>query len=226
MKRTFVAAFLLLFLTTPGQAGFDAGLAAYNKNDFSGALREWHPLAEGGNAEARYMLGRVYYRFYQDYDKAFKWFEKAGQQGHAASLYNLRGMYREGRGVTQNLAIAMKWHHMAAEKGDASAQNHLGFMYDFGRNVPQNFAEALKWYRKAAEQGHAIAQYNLGTMYSKGKGLPQDYIKAHKWFGPAAIQGNDLAGNDRNTIAKMMTDAQIVEAQKQSRSWITRQGKE
>ena len=226
MRRTFASVCLMLFLATPGQAGFDAGLASYNKNDFPGAVREWRPLAEGGDAEAQFMLGRVYYRFYQDYAEAFKWFDKAGQQGHAAALYNLSGMYREGRGVTKNMTTAMKWHHKAAEQGDASAQNHLGFMYDFGRNVPRNYAEALKWYSKADEQGHPIAQFNLGTMYSKGKGLPQDYIKAHKWFSLAAIQGNDLADSDRNKIAGMMTDAQISEAQKNARRWIARQGKE
>jgi uncharacterized protein len=106
-----------------------------------------------------------------------------------------------------------------AEQGDASAQNNLGVMYDQGQGVPQDYAEAVKWYRKAAEQGHAKAQSNLGVMYGNGQGVPQDYVQAHMWWNLSAAQGNENAVKNRDIVAKLMTPAQIAEAQKLAREW-------
>ena len=40
--------------------GIVEGIAAYNRGDFSAALREWRPLAEQGNARAQYNLRLMY----------------------------------------------------------------------------------------------------------------------------------------------------------------------
>ena len=85
--------------------------------------------------------------------------------------------------------------------------------------MPQNYAEALKWYRLAADQGDAGAQNNLGVMYANGQGVPQDYVRAHMWFNLSAAQGNQDAARNRDNIAKLMTPAQIAEAQKLAREW-------
>ncbi len=44
-----------LGLTAPAWAGFNAGVAAYNRGDYATALREFRPLAEQGYAEAQYI---------------------------------------------------------------------------------------------------------------------------------------------------------------------------
>ncbi len=35
-----------LGLTAPARAGFDEGVAAFNRGDYATALREWRPLAK------------------------------------------------------------------------------------------------------------------------------------------------------------------------------------
>ncbi len=180
-----------LGLTAPAGAGLDEGVAAYQRGDYATALREWRPLAE---------------------------------QGNAAAQYNLGVMYNKGQGVPQDYGEAMKWYRKAAEQGIADAQHSLGVMYAKGRGVPQDYAEAVKWYRKAAEQGYALAQTNLGFMYHLGRGVPQDYSKAHMWFNLAASryppgEDRDRVVNNRDIVAKMMTPAQISEAQKLAREW-------
>jgi len=104
-----LSVFLCLLLGSGLWAGYDEGMAAFKANDFQTALKKWRPLADDGNLDAQYMVGRVYYRFYQDYDEAMKWYRKASEQGHAAAQYHLSGMYREGRGVQQKIATAMMW---------------------------------------------------------------------------------------------------------------------
>ena len=53
MKRIICAAILLIVLAASAWAGFNEGLAAAKRGDYAMALREWHPLAEQGNASAQ-----------------------------------------------------------------------------------------------------------------------------------------------------------------------------
>ena len=97
-------------------------------------------------------------------------------------------------------------------------------MYAEGRSVPQDYAEAAKWFRLAAAQGDAEAQHNLGVLYRRGQGVPQDYVEAHKWLNPAAATTAEPAHRDsavkgRDSLAALMTPAQIAEAQKRAREW-------
>jgi TPR repeat protein len=110
-----------------------------------------------------------------------------------------------------------------ADDGYAAAQFNLGLMYDTGDGVPQDDTQAATWYRQAAEQGHANAQYNLGAMYVLGQGVPQDYVEAHKWRNLAASRASaedqaEYAGS-RDALAKVMTPAQLAEAQTLAREW-------
>jgi len=50
-------------------------------------------------------------------------------------------------------------------------------------------------------------------MYGKGQGVEQDYVKAHKWYIIAAIDGNVEVIKRRDIVAKLMTAAQIAQAQ-------------
>ena len=80
----------------------------------------------------------------------------------------------------------------------------------------------MKWYRKAAEQGYALAQWGLGNMYSLGRGVPQDYVPGHMWNNLAASslptgKQPDLAAEARDLVGRLMTPAQISEAQKLAR---------
>ena len=116
-----------------------------------------------------------------------------------------------------------EWRPLA-EQGNANAQFFLGVMYDKGQGVRQDLREAARWFRKAAEQGVAEAQSNLGFMYGYGEGVPQDYAQAYMWYDLAASrfppgEGRDIAVKNRDSLAKMMTPAQISEAQKLAREW-------
>ncbi len=191
MKRVTAFAVLLVVLAAPAWAGWNEGVAAYDRGDYATAFREMKPLAEQGNAEAQHILGL---------------------------------MYNKGQGVPQDYAEAVRWIRKAAEQGDAMAQYNLGVMYNNGQGVTLDYAEAVKWYRKAAEQGNAEAQHNFGLMYYKGQGVPQDYVQAHMWFNLAAAglppgEDRDSTVKGRDIVAKLMTPAQIAEAQRRVGKW-------
>ena len=99
MKHIAIAAVLLVSLVGPARAGFDEGMAAYERGDYESAIREWLPLAEQGNANAQSKLGFVYYvgaGVPQDYAEALKWYRRAADQGNASAQSNLGVMYRNG----------------------------------------------------------------------------------------------------------------------------------
>ena len=82
-----------------------------------------------------------------------------------------------------------------------------------------DYAAAFRLMRPLAEQGDASAQFNLGIMYSEGKGVTHDHIQAHMWFNLAAARGEEKARENRDIVAKQMTTAQVVEAQRLAREW-------
>jgi uncharacterized protein len=65
--------------------------------------------------------------------------------------------------------------------------------------------------------------FKLGMLYSTGNSMPLDFVSAHKCFNIAARYGNRDAIRLRNEVAKEMSDADIVAAQRAARSWLMRQ---
>ena len=61
-------------------------------------------------------------------------------------------------------------------------------------------------------------------MYGNGQGVPEDYVQAHMWFNLAASRhppgkNRKKAVKSREFVAKVMTPAQISEAEKLARAW-------
>ncbi len=85
MRRLSLAIVMIAGLAAPAWADFEAGKAAYDREDYATAYREFLPLAEQGNAEAQLYLGFMYdfgYCLPQDYAEAAKWYRLAVERGH------------------------------------------------------------------------------------------------------------------------------------------------
>jgi TPR repeat protein len=111
---------LLVALTTSA-ADFSSGLSAYQKKDYSTAVKEWRPLAEKGDAPSQFNLGLMYVDGLgvpQDYNQALSWFERSAQQDYAKAQLNLGAMYASGKGVKRDYVQAYKWLNVCAAKGD------------------------------------------------------------------------------------------------------------
>jgi len=187
----------LLLSVGPTWAGpFEDGVAAYNRGDYTTALRLWRPLANQGATEAQYNIALMYdggIGVKQDSAEAANWYRAAANKGYAPAQYNLGVMYGKGEGVKADSAESIKWYRIAANQGYVDAQYILGMRYSNGQGVVQDYVEAAKWYRLAGDSGHANAQLILGRMYAMGEGVAQDYAEAVKWHRLAANQGNAIA---------------------------------
>lgn len=67
----------------------------------------------------------------------------------------------------------------------------------------------------------ADALFELGMKYCIGQGVGQDLVSAHQWFNLAALKGSDAAKQYRCELAREMTAAQVAEAQRRARDWLT-----
>lgn len=106
---------------------FDAGLKAYQSNDFATAVKEWRPLAEKGSAAAEFNLGLLYYDGHgvpQEFTEAAQWFERSADQGYNKAQYNLGEMYAVGKGVKRDYVQAYKWLSVCASGGNSTCADH------------------------------------------------------------------------------------------------------
>jgi TPR repeat protein len=191
--------------------------AALERGDYATAYTLARPLADRGLAVAQLVLGVMYgggHGVPHDDAEAANWLRRAAEQGRPEAQTLLGVMYAKGQGVTRNDAKAALWFRKAADQGHAAAQSNLGLMYAKGRGVAQDDAEAAAWFRKAADGGLAEARTIVGLLYVRGQGMTQNYVLAHMWFNLAAAQGDTAALANRDQLARMMTPAQVAEAQR------------
>ncbi|MFI5014372.1 MAG: SEL1-like repeat protein [Hyphomicrobiales bacterium] len=65
------------------------------------------------------------------------------------------------------------------------------------------------------------ALLSLGLMYSTGRSVEPDLVEAHKWFNIAALRGSVEAAELRAEIAREMSRADIADAQRKARDWLS-----
>ncbi len=173
----------------------------------------------------------------QDYAEAARWYRNAVVGGYDLGTFSMYSLCFHGKATKRDCADVVEWLSILADRDDSAlypavravqgsnvSQLYLGTLYEKGLGVPQNYVEAARWYRKAADWGNATAQFSLAYLYLRGVGVPQDLVAAHMWFNlSAALDPDGESQKDtakiRDEVAKMMTPAQIAEAQRLAREW-------
>ena len=92
---------------------------------------------------------------------------RMANSGNAEAQYQLASLYRSGRGVPLDEALAFKWMKAAAERGHARAQFNLGSMYLAGRGVGRDIDQARTWLNKAKAQGYQDADLLLSNLAAR-----------------------------------------------------------
>jgi TPR repeat protein len=73
----------------------------------------------------------------------------------------------------------------------------------------------------AAQGDQHDAFFELGLSCCTGRDGTIDLIEAHKWFNIAAMRGNDDAKRYRLELARDMSKAEIIKAQRRAREWLS-----
>ncbi len=126
MKRLGLCLAVVAVLAAPAAlAGFEDGVAAYDRGDYAAAFQVWRPLAGQGDVRAQYRLGRLYEvgdGVPRDDVEALRWFDAAGEQGDKAALVSIGIFHADGRGVPQDTFKAYMWWEIAARHGSGLAR--------------------------------------------------------------------------------------------------------
>jgi TPR repeat protein len=131
--------------------------AALHGGRYADAKAGFERLAQQGNADAQFYLGRMAaggMGVPKDIAQAISWYHLAAQQGHTEAQARLGSHYLLGTGVGQSDLEAVRWSRLAAEKGHGGAAYNLAKLYrKGGEGVPADQAEAAKWGKVAMAKG-------------------------------------------------------------------------
>ena len=138
----------------------------------------------------------------RDYDRARNYFQKSSDDGNIVANWYLGHMYRLGRGVPVNQAVAYSYFSRVADNfnPDENDANRLRIMIDAQLRVadyqrsgiaaaklkanPQ--AAARTYMQMATNYAHPHALYSLGVMTLVGEGMRKNPQQGLKWLNAAA----------------------------------------
>jgi len=153
-----------LLLAAPASAqNVKAGIDAWQRGDYVGAVAIWRPLAEAGDPDASFNMGQAYRLgrgVLVDLATAQTWLERSAEKGHVDAQTTL-GLLLFQNG---NQADGLKWLKGAAEKGDPRAMLVYGTALYNGDGVPQDPVLGYAYVSRSAAQGLEPARNTLQQM--------------------------------------------------------------
>ena len=153
-----------LLLAAPASAqSVKAGIDAWQRGDYVGAVAIWRPLAEAGDPDASFNMGQAYRLgrgVLVDLGTAQTWLVRAAEKGHVDAQTTL-GLLLFQNG---NQADGLKWLKGAAEKGDPRAMLVYGTALYNGDGVPQDPVLGYAYVSRSAAQGLEPARSTLQQM--------------------------------------------------------------
>ena len=156
MRNTgWIAVALLASLAGAAPAGAQAvkaGVDAWSRGDFAGAVAQWRGPAVAGDADAQFNLGQAYKLgrgVPLDPALAESWFRKAALQGHPQAEDNYGfALFQAGR-----KAEAAPWLEKSVRRGEPRGQLVLGTMLFNGDGVPRDYPRAYALMTLASQAG-------------------------------------------------------------------------
>jgi uncharacterized protein len=159
--KCLVAAMIAAAAAAPLSAqSVTAGIEAWQKSDYAGAVAIWRPLANRGDAAAQFNLGQAYRLgrgVQQDLVAAQDWFDRAARKGNVDAQAMLGMMLFQSGNQTGGL----RWLRMAAEQREPHAMLIYGTALFNGDGVPRDPLLGYLFVTRAAETGLEQARLTL-----------------------------------------------------------------
>jgi TPR repeat protein len=153
-----------LIVAAPAAAqSVKAGIEAWQRGDYVGAVSIWRPLAEAGDPDASFNLGQAYRMgrgVLVDLSSAQTWLERAAEKGHVDAQTTL-GLLLFQNG---NQVEGLRWLKGSAEKGDARAMLVFGTALFNGDSIAQDPVLGYAYVSRAAAQGLEPAKSTIAQM--------------------------------------------------------------
>lgn len=181
-----IAGVLSLFMCAQAAAGpLEEGQDAQRRGDYSTAMTRLLPLANSGDAQAQYEVGRMYevgQGVAKDPENAARWYRKSASGGNHQAQLLLSLMFARGQGVPQDDKQGLAWLEKAAEAAPPEKQRAMRMLYALTRgsydnsrplSISELAARALPGVQQMADQGDPHAKCALLQMYETGQAAPR-----------------------------------------------------
>jgi len=174
-------------------SGSEVTLHVWRFGEASDFLQTLRRLADGGDADCMYRLGRLYASGHgtrRDDAEAVGWFRRGADAGNMDAEAALAVVFLEGRGTAMDRQDGLRRLKAAAAKGQVDAMNRLGHILLDGGIAERDPVEAVRLFTQAAEAGHTPSMVDLAELYHNGNGIEADPSKAALWYRRAAELGD------------------------------------
>ena len=172
----------LVTITTTAIAGFEEGIAAFDRGEYKIALREFRIAAAEGDARAQYNIAVMYRTgqgVTQSNQEADRWYRNAAELGHVEAQFSLGLMYHKG---------------------------FIGKMYVKGQGIKKNYLMAHKWFNIAAQNGHRAGEKRMALVEDQLN--PDEVVKANalaqEWLRTWPIKLKKLNYSEQVSFEKSM----------------------
>jgi uncharacterized protein len=163
-RKYLIASALIAFFAAPISAqSVKAGIDAWQRADYSGAVAIWRPLADKGDPDAEFNLGQAY-RLGRgvptNLAAAKTWFERAANQGHVDAETTLGLLLFQNGDQSEGLT----WLKKAALQGEPRALLVYGTALVNGDGVAQDPILGYAYVSRAAAEGLEPARQTLAQL--------------------------------------------------------------
>lgn len=185
---------------------------------------ELRKLAEDGNVQAQYVYALrhtayapIEMQLKEDIDVAFRWTQKAAENGHSRAMAVLAFYYSRGNGSAKDLGKAEEWANKAIKKsqpmgfrvlGDITKEKALAKKPKAGApedkrqlaEFEKGMKEASAYYQRGGDAGDRVSLRLLAEGHDEGvPGMPRNYELATELLKRSAMR-RDLVAISRLTL--------------------------
>ena len=166
------------------------------------ALRWFKKGADLGSIDAQIFL-YCYYKVTKEYDKSFKYIQKAAIMGDASAQFLLAMYYSSEQSIiSQDYSRAFRWLYIAERGGETKAIDMLIDFYYNGKGVKRDLNKALQMsYKNLRVYGPNSRNYNDIAFLLLEKG---DNLKSAKKASEKALAYDPLDPNNHDTKGSIL----------------------
>lgn len=180
----------------PVSAAMRAIYDAPDPEALNAAIAAARKMAESGDAEAAFRLGRYYHleTAEPDFALALKYYQIAASENHAWATNNLGLLYKNGTGVSRNYRRAYDYFLRASRQNNSWAYLNLAEMSFNGYGVPRDAKRGLTWLEDGAAKNCTMCLIEEAAIYHAGAhGIRPDRDRTVWLLNKAAALGDDQA---------------------------------
>jgi len=209
---------LIVIALWPQLALADITLAttAFEKGEYTAAMKEFKVLADDGNPTAQNYLGRIYSEgrgIPKNISEAVKWYRRAARQGNAESQYQLGSFYSSGMVVPMFQAPEQKKTRLIE---NLASIFYLDLLH---LESPHMFEDVPNDLVLATETSEPAASGRFILMRSKRQREALQNESAYFWLALSAARGYKGAIPQRDTVATKLTPEELVNVQQEIKEW-------